>query len=48
MQMRSRKPLNSPGLGQYSLLRRRRAMLFMERSAFLFLSWPLDDLGWSA
>jgi hypothetical protein len=20
----------------------------MEQSAFLFLSWPLDDLGWSA
>jgi hypothetical protein len=48
MQMRSRKPSNSPGLGRYSLLHHGHSTILMERSAFLFLSWPLDKLGWSA
>jgi hypothetical protein len=47
MQMRSRKPYNSPSLGQYSLLRHDRSTKLMEQSTFLFLSWPLDELGWS-
>jgi hypothetical protein len=46
MHMRSRKPSNSPGLGRYSLLSHGRSTALMERSAFLFLSWPLDELGW--
>jgi hypothetical protein len=29
-------------------LRRGRSTALMEQSAFLFLSWPLDELGWSA
>jgi hypothetical protein len=48
MQMRSRKPSNSPSLGWYSLLCRDHSTVLTERSAFLFLSWPLDELGWSA
>jgi hypothetical protein len=47
MQMRSRKLSNSPGLGRYSLLHHDRSTAFMEWSTFLFLSWLLDDLGWS-
>jgi hypothetical protein len=45
--MQSRKPSNSPGLGRYSFLRCSYSTVLMERSAFLFLSWPLDELGWS-
>jgi hypothetical protein len=48
MQMQSRKPSNSSSLGQYSLLRHSHSTTLTERSAFLFLSWPLDELGWSA
>jgi hypothetical protein len=48
MQMESRKPSNSPSLGQYSLLHHGHSTALMERSAFLFLSWPLDELGWPA
>jgi hypothetical protein len=47
MQMRSRKPSNSPGLSRYSLLHHGRSTALKERSAFLFLSWPLAELGWS-
>jgi hypothetical protein len=47
VQMRYGKPSNSPSLGQYSLLRHGRSTALMEQSAFLFLSWPLDELGWS-
>jgi hypothetical protein len=47
MHMRFRKPSNSPGLGRYSLLCHGRSTALTERSAFLFLSWPLDELGWS-
>jgi hypothetical protein len=47
MQMRSRKPSNSPGPGQYSLLYCGHSTALMARSTFLFLSWPLDKLGWS-
>jgi hypothetical protein len=45
--MKSRKPSNSHGLGWYSLLHHNRSTALMEQSAFLFLSWPLDELGWS-
>jgi hypothetical protein len=45
--MQSRKPSNSPGLGRYSLFHYGCSTLFMERSAFLFLLWPLGELGWS-
>jgi hypothetical protein len=48
MQMRSRKPSNSPGLGWYSLLCHGCSTVLIERFAFLFSSWPLDELGWSA
>jgi hypothetical protein len=47
MQMWSRKPLNSPSLGRHSLWHHGHSTMLMERSAFLFLSWPLDELGWS-
>jgi hypothetical protein len=47
MQMRSRKPSNSLGLGQYSLLHHGCSIVLTKESAFLFLSWPLDKLGWS-
>jgi hypothetical protein len=46
--MRSRKPSNSPGQGRYSLLHHGHSTILMERSTFLFLSWLLDKLGWSA
>jgi hypothetical protein len=45
--MRSRKPSNSPSLGRYSLLHHGRSTTLMEQSSFLFLLWPLDELGWS-
>jgi hypothetical protein len=45
MQMRSRKPSNSPVLGRYSLCRWGRSTALTERPGFLFLSWPLDELG---
>jgi hypothetical protein len=45
--MRSRKPSNSPILGRYSLLCHSRSTTVMKWSAFLFLLWPLDELGWS-
>jgi hypothetical protein len=45
MQMQSRKPSNSPDLGLYSLWCRGRSTILIEWSAFLFLSWPLDELG---
>jgi hypothetical protein len=47
MHMRYRKPSNSPSLGRYSLLHHDRFTTLTEQSAFLFLSWPLDELGWS-
>jgi hypothetical protein len=47
MQMWSRKPSNSPGLGQYSLWWQGHSTTLIEQSDFLFLSWPLDELGWS-
>jgi hypothetical protein len=43
-----RKPSNSPNLGWYSLLHHGCSTVLIEQYAFLFLSWPLDKLGWSA
>jgi hypothetical protein len=34
-------------LGRYSLLHHSRSTALTEQSTFLFLSWPLDELGWS-
>jgi hypothetical protein len=48
MQMQSRKPSKSLGLGRYSLLCHVCSTALMERFIFLFLSWPLDLIGWSA
>jgi hypothetical protein len=45
--MRSKKTPNSPRLGWYSLLHDGRSTALTERSVYLFLSWPLDVLGWS-
>jgi hypothetical protein len=47
IQMQSRKPSNSPSLGRYFLLRHGRSTALAEWFAFLFLSWPLDELSWS-
>jgi hypothetical protein len=47
MQMGSRKPSNSPGLGWYSLLHHDCSTMLTEQSSFLFLSWPWDELFWS-
>jgi hypothetical protein len=46
MQMRSRKPSNSPDLGWYSLWRHGHSTVLTKWYAFLFLSWPLDEPGW--
>jgi hypothetical protein len=37
-----------PQLGPVLLVASSRCTTLMEQSAFLFLSWPLDELGWSA
>jgi hypothetical protein len=47
MHMQSRKPSNSPDLGQYYLLNRGRSIALTKWATFLFLLWPLDELGWS-
>jgi hypothetical protein len=45
MQILSRNPSNSLGLGRYTLLRHSYSMLAMERSDFLFLSLLFKVLG---
>jgi hypothetical protein len=45
MQMQSKKPSNSPGLGRYSLLRHGRSTVLTKQSTFLLLSLPLEELG---
>jgi hypothetical protein len=45
MQMRSKKPSNSSDLGRYSLCCQGRSTALTEWSAFLFLSWPLQELS---
>jgi hypothetical protein len=39
------KPSKSPSLGRYSLWCCSRSIVLTEWSAFLFLSWPLDEPG---